>query len=512
MQPPGGRSATMSKGSVLTFYGIGGSLFSDGMADLAEYAESQGWEARVLRNYGPDALKFALSGDGPVVVAGHSQGTSDINNFAEDFKAPIAGALYVDSWFPFDAAKNVKRAISVRATQGGRFHVTGSNVVSSVDLPETHTTVDNAAELQAIWKKLLDDLSSKSYNVVKAETTNVTKPFYIGEGRQISEDEIAQIAGEHGIPAYLALAATSVESADLQGSWSSGALVALYEDHVAWRNTEGATRQRLAEAKLAAPNWRDLPYPKSPYPAIDKCAEIAGAEVAAKATSWGLYQILGENAVALGYKSAVDMVETFAASERAQVEGWLRFLDANNLKRPLMDGDFKTYARGYNGPKFAENRYDTKLAERAAHYASKLGTGIVRVDKSSTDVVPSGGAVPADLGSLSDDQLFEILQRVGELQEAALAELKSRTAAHSVRLEATPIVQTTKEGFEMSKISKLLGGLAGLFVGNLVAKGVLPPEAGEIVNKVTVGGLTPDLIISIITTGLGIYFAPKNKD
>lgn len=502
----------MSKGKFLSFYGIGGGLFSDGMDDLTMLAKGEGWDARTFRNYGNDALDFVKGHKGPIVVAGHSQGASDNNNFAAFHGGTVDAAIFVDSWFAFDAAPNIKYVVSVRATRGGRFHVTGANVKERFDLNETHTTVDNSNELKEITRKLLREVSSKSYGVATTKVEPVTKPFYIGEGRQITEREVAEIAGAHGIPAYLALAATSVETPNLEGSWSSGALVALYEDHVAWRNTAGEIRKLLSEAGLAAPNWKDLPYPASPYPAIDRCAAIAGAEVAAKATSWGMYQILGENAVALGYKSAVDMVETFAASERAQVEGWIRFLDKNDLKGPLLREDFVAYARGYNGPKFAENRYDQKLRERAAEFKAKYGAGLV----TSNAVVPADpGEVPAPTGGAIDltghsvSDMLVLLQKLNEAQAAVLAEIQAR--GETPVAPTTIANPTTTEGtFQMGKISKLIGGLVGLLVGSLVTKGVLPPEAGEIVTKVTTFGLTPELIIQMLTVGAGIYFSPKN--
>lgn len=204
-------------------------------------------------------------------------------------------------------------------------------------------------------------------------TGETSKRFYIGAGQQISEADIVRLARANGIPPYLALACAYKETADLEGSYSSGALNALYEDHVAYRNTNGAIRQRLTDNKLAAKGWRDLPYPSSPYPAIDKCVAIAGVEVAALSSSWGMYQLLGENYAMLGFETAADMVAWLAISEINQFLGWIKFIDATNIRHKLIAEDWDGYSLAYNGKAYKSHNYHKKLQALAVKFALKYG-------------------------------------------------------------------------------------------------------------------------------------------
>jgi len=87
---------------------------------------------------------------------------------------------------------------------------------------------------------------------------------------------------------------------------------------------------------------------------------------ALQSASWGLGQVLGTNAASVGFVSVQDMVTAMADSEDAQLQAVVGFIQANNLQAPLQQQDWATYARRYNGPSYAKNQYDTKLAQAYA--------------------------------------------------------------------------------------------------------------------------------------------------
>lgn len=80
-----------------------------------------------------------------------------------------------------------------------------------------------------------------------------------------------------------------------------------------------------------------------------------------KSTSWGLGQIMGENFAAAGFQNVEDMVAAMSQSEDAQLAAMGSFLGATNLRASLQAHDWTTFARRYNGPNFAINRYDVRL-------------------------------------------------------------------------------------------------------------------------------------------------------
>ncbi|NTS31248.1 N-acetylmuramidase family protein [Phyllobacterium sp. BT25] len=198
--------------------------------------------------------------------------------------------------------------------------------------------------------------------------------FYIGKALRLSDADFARLASAYGIEEAALRAVAEVEARG-EGFYSSGALVCLYEPHIAYKYTSGSIRNALVLAGLAYEKWGTKPYPKSSLPNIDRCAKIAGEEVAAKSTSWGLGQIMGFNYPALGQPSAVAMVKWFAESEGNQLEGMVLFIKSNPaMLTALKAKDWAGFAKRYNGSAYAKNKYDTKLAAAYAKWSKKVAT------------------------------------------------------------------------------------------------------------------------------------------
>ena len=122
---------------------------------------------------------------------------------------------------------------------------------------------------------------------------------------------------------------------------------------------------KAVDAGLAYPIWGMKPYPRGSdavYDEIQKACEI-DEHAALLSTSWGIGQIMGSNFKAAGCPSVEVMVDEAMASEASQFRHMGEFIKAANLIKPLQFKDWTAFARGYNGPGFAKNAYDTKLAE-----------------------------------------------------------------------------------------------------------------------------------------------------
>jgi len=91
-------------------------------------------------------------------------------------------------------------------------------------------------------------------------------------------------------------------------------------------------------------------------------------EAALNSTSWGIGQVMGFNARNAGYEDVEAMVDAMTVSEDAQLLGMVGEIASNRLDRSLRNHDWSTFARGYNGPKYAENSYDTRLAAANQKY------------------------------------------------------------------------------------------------------------------------------------------------
>jgi hypothetical protein len=185
-----------------------------------------------------------------------------------------------------------------------------------------------------------------------------------GVARKARADDFARAAQLARIPLPAMRAVAEVESRN-SGFDAKGRPIILFEPHVFWRNLPaGAARDRAVKAGLAYPKWGERPYPRSSdgnYARLAAAIEI-NREAAFRAVSIGLGQILGENHRAAGFDSAEAMFDAAKESEGAQLLQMAAFIRSNGLSDYLRRLDWASFARHYNGPAYAKNAYDKKLA------------------------------------------------------------------------------------------------------------------------------------------------------
>jgi hypothetical protein len=84
-------------------------------------------------------------------------------------------------------------------------------------------------------------------------------------------------------------------------------------------------------------------------------------DAAFRSTSWGLFQIMGDNFKICGFGNAEDFVRAMVSGEAVQLDAFVAFVKKNRLDDELTRLDWAGFARGYNGPAYKTNKYDTKL-------------------------------------------------------------------------------------------------------------------------------------------------------
>jgi peptidoglycan hydrolase-like protein with peptidoglycan-binding domain len=92
---------------------------------------------------------------------------------------------------------------------------------------------------------------------------------------------------------------------------------------------------------------------------------------ALESASWGLGQIMGFNAAPAGFRDAEDMVAQMMRGENEQILAMASFMRSSGMHTALQRRDWTGFARHYNGPGFAANRYHEKLAAAHAGISSK---------------------------------------------------------------------------------------------------------------------------------------------
>lgn len=90
--------------------------------------------------------------------------------------------------------------------------------------------------------------------------------------------------------------------------------------------------------------------------ALDRTAALESA-------SWGIGQITGTNYRLAGFDNVENMVAAMLESEDSQLAAMGNFLLSAGLAEPLQAHDWTTLARGYNGPRYARNRYHIRLED-----------------------------------------------------------------------------------------------------------------------------------------------------
>ncbi|MEZ5996182.1 MAG: N-acetylmuramidase family protein [Hyphomonadaceae bacterium] len=166
-----------------------------------------------------------------------------------------------------------------------------------------------------------------------------------------------------------ALAAVAeVESGPLGGFTQEGKPVILFERHLFSRKTNSqydATHPTISNRtpggypRTQAERWAQLEQAYALNPAA-----------ALESASYGRFQVLGQNYPNLGLTNAHEYVSKLARSERDQLEVFEGFVRANGLVDELQRKDWAAFASRYNGPGYAANRYDQKMAEAYARLKS----------------------------------------------------------------------------------------------------------------------------------------------
>ncbi len=187
--------------------------------------------------------------------------------------------------------------------------------------------------------------------------------------------EIEKVANAKGIEPAALKAVIEVESGGRATSKVDGKdmPLILYEFHVFYRypGLTDAQRSDAVSRKLAAPRWGDLPYVKSQsgrYGQLARAAKI-NEQAAYAACSWGVGQVLGENAEWLGYGTPKALAEKAMEGIAGQIDVMLAFVKKAGLLDELHARDWHGFARRYNGP----GQVDFYAGRMAAAYKRHAG-------------------------------------------------------------------------------------------------------------------------------------------
>lgn len=148
-----------------------------------------------------------------------------------------------------------------------------------------------------------------------------------------------------------------------------------FEGHYFDRRLSGRKQARARKLGLASPTAGAIANPSTQagrWALLGKATEI-DAKAAYESTSWGIGQVMGAHWLWLGFASVQALVAEARSGAAGQIRLMVRYIDKAGLIGALNAHDWPAFARGYNGPGYARNSYDSKLAAAYARHASGSG-------------------------------------------------------------------------------------------------------------------------------------------
>lgn len=190
--------------------------------------------------------------------------------------------------------------------------------------------------------------------------------------RLLLQADIEAAAEKLGVPVAAVLAVNEVESAGA-GFLDNGKPKILFERHVFARRLEAAGYDidALAARYPLIVNPRAGGYigGVAEHQRLAQACQIDKA-CALESASWGLFQIMAYHWQLLGYASAQEFTTRMARSEGEQLDAFVRFIIADpDLHKALKGQKWAQFARRYNGPEYARNCYDVRLARAFERHA-----------------------------------------------------------------------------------------------------------------------------------------------
>lgn len=150
----------------------------------------------------------------------------------------------------------------------------------------------------------------------------------------------------------------------------------LFEGHKFSQATQG--RYDASHPSISHAKWTRRHYAVGPTPDARNAGEHSRLELASSldrdaalaSASWGKFQILGANHLACGFPTLQAFINAMYSSEGRHLDAFVGFVKSEGLAKHLQERRWALFARAYNGPDYAINRYDTKMADAYRRFST----------------------------------------------------------------------------------------------------------------------------------------------
>lgn len=186
-------------------------------------------------------------------------------------------------------------------------------------------------------------------------------------GDKLTDADFTLVASLLDCEATALKAVQRVETGGRGGFFAPGKPAILFEGHIFWNQLK--KRELRPEdyvqghEDILYPQWEKSHYRGGPseYERLEQARQIH-PEAADASASWGMFQIMGFNYAACGESTVASFVQSMCESECKQLLLSARFIRRSGMLPALQQKNWTEFARRYNGPAYAQNQYDQKLA------------------------------------------------------------------------------------------------------------------------------------------------------
>lgn len=202
--------------------------------------------------------------------------------------------------------------------------------------------------------------------------------LFSSNSKLLSEQNLIDFSNAFDLELAVVKAVNEVES-NGKGFLVDGRPKILFEGHIFWKQLEKRNIDPRMYVNSSNQNIVFETYNRKyyvggaeEYNRLEKAANLGTdkrfRDAANCSASWGLFQIMGFNAVPIGYESIDEFVSKMNENEGEHLKAFGRFLEKNNLIKTLRTKNWAGFALRYNGPAYKTNKYDEKLMRAYLKY------------------------------------------------------------------------------------------------------------------------------------------------
>ncbi|MDO6676599.1 N-acetylmuramidase domain-containing protein [Tenacibaculum sp. 1_MG-2023] len=199
-----------------------------------------------------------------------------------------------------------------------------------------------------------------------------------GKGKSITEGNYEKLSKDMGVEKNVFKAVAKVESGGRSSfiSKNPNKSKILYERHKAFKHTEKkygkskANELKLKNSNLFNTSWGGYKGGEAEHKRLNDAEKLLGERsIPIMSSSWGKFQVLGEYYDYL-YDSPEELEKAQNLCEIQQFRFFKTYLVdvAPSIKSAMKKKDWRKIAKLYNGPKYEENNYHTKMKEAYENY------------------------------------------------------------------------------------------------------------------------------------------------